>query len=612
MANNHNIALNIKGLLESAVSKLNKRYDPDNISAAGKQDLQTAVLEKLPEDTRYVIKSIMCGDPKDLSTFKIYVTTEDLSVEGLEGWLAEYQTINQVTLRVKAKKKQTKGYLVQNYYRCQHNTRNRSPNKDPQKKLKLNPTARVKNTNCPFQLAVKIDSSNICHINIDLEHNHSTTNLESSNFKDLSDDCLLKVKQLYAAGHTPAAARQQFLKELKASCINDIDYHLKKADRSITPRRRDFHYLYDQYNKENFGGKNVEMYEKLAEKIGEYNKEHPEASTHYQLYGGDETPLLIAIVTPLMKRVHQNIPQSGELLFVDATSNTEEHNLKVFLFCTHNVAGALPCGVLITSDEKESTLKHGFQMLKNCFPEDAFYGRGRDSGPKLILTDNCKEERNALQFTWPLATLLLCIFHILQQTWRWLLERKHGISQSHRPHIFNLFKTTLYANSEESFEECYSDLLGDEIVQSYENALEYFEDLQGAKQEFALCFRSDLMTRGNRTNNFVEAQFLVLKDVILKRMREYNVVALIGRITVDLENHYKDKMLSIADGSFDGSFRSRFIGKGRKVDPTGYKIPTEEEKRIFMETIKTFPNDVFEVQSLSDVEKRYSIIITQK
>jgi hypothetical protein len=62
-------------------------------------------------------------------------------------------------------------------------------------------------------------------------------------------------------------------------------------------------------------------------------------------------------------------------------------------------------------------------------------------------------------------------------------------------------------------------------------------------------------------------------------------------------------MLSIADGSFDGSFRSRFIGKGRK----------EEEKRIFMETIKTFPNDVFEVQSLSDVEKRYSIIIsTQK
>ena len=51
------------------------------------------------------------------------------------------------------------------------------------------------------------------------------------------------------------------------------------------------------------------------------------------------------------------------------------------------------------------------------------------------------------------------------------------------------------------------------------------------------------------------------------------------------------------------NFRSRFIGKGRKVDPTGYKIPTKEEKRKFMETVKTYPNDVFEVQSLSDVEK---------
>ena len=102
---------------------------------------------------------------------------------------------------------------------------------------------------------------------------------------------------------------------------------------------------------------------------------------------------------------------------MDATSNTEEHNLKIFQFCTHSIAGALPCGVLITSDEKASTLEYGFQMLKNCFPEDAFYGRGCDAGPKLILTDNCKEERSALKCTWPLVTLLLCIFHILQQTW---------------------------------------------------------------------------------------------------------------------------------------------------------------------------------------------------
>ena len=57
-----------------------------------------------------------------------------------------------------------------------------------------------------------------------------------------------------------------------------------------------------------------------------------------------------------MKRVYKEIPQYGELVFVDSTSNAEEHNLKVFMMCTQSVAGALPCEILITSDEKE--LKH--------------------------------------------------------------------------------------------------------------------------------------------------------------------------------------------------------------------------------------------------------------
>ena len=57
-----------------------------------------------------------------------------------------------------------------------------------------------------------------------------------------------------------------------------------------------------------------------------------------------------------MKRVHKEIPQCGELVFVDSTSNVEEHNLKVFMMCTQSIAGALACGILITSNEKE--LKH--------------------------------------------------------------------------------------------------------------------------------------------------------------------------------------------------------------------------------------------------------------
>ncbi|KAK7918603.1 hypothetical protein WMY93_009887 [Mugilogobius chulae] len=276
--------------------------------------------------------------------------------------------------------------------------------------------------------------------------------------------------------------------------------------------------------------------------------------------------------------------------------------------CTHSVAGALPIGVLITSDERENTLKQGFAMLRQCLPEKGFNGRGRETGPQLILTDNCKEERAALQFVWPSAKLLLCTFHMLQQTWRWIMDRSHRISDCDKPYIFMLFKKALYSNNETSFAAKYHDLLQDDTVGKYENAVAYFKSLYEERGDFALCFRSEIFTRGNQTNNFVEAQFLVLKDTILNRIKEYNVVALLEKITMDMEQHYKEKLLSVSDGSYDCNLRSRFSGKASsKNDRLGFRVPTEEEQRRLTSSIKEFPNDVFEVDSLSETGQRYTV-----
>ena len=87
--------------------------------------------------------------------------------------------------------------------------------------------------------------------------------------------------------------------------------------------------------------------------------------------------MLIAIATPLMKRVHRDVQQCGELILVDSTSNNEEHNLKVFLLCAQSVAGALPCGLVIASDEKEATLESGFERLRNILSTSAFFSSSR-------------------------------------------------------------------------------------------------------------------------------------------------------------------------------------------------------------------------------------------
>ena len=57
-----------------------------------------------------------------------------------------------------------------------------------------------------------------------------------------------------------------------------------------------------------------------------------------------------------MARVHQYIPQAGEIAYIDSTSSLDRYNLSMFVISTSNSGGGLPLGVLITSDEKASTL----------------------------------------------------------------------------------------------------------------------------------------------------------------------------------------------------------------------------------------------------------------
>jgi hypothetical protein len=136
-----------------------------------KNAIEANLLEKLPED--YCCKFNLSV----INEQKSYFQTEDITAENVHPWLIEFQTINSVTLKVKQRN---------NSYRYQHNTRRWSPNKDPQRKLQTNPAARVKNTNCPFQLIIKINTNGICFVDIEWAHNHNTVNLEASNFKNIS------------------------------------------------------------------------------------------------------------------------------------------------------------------------------------------------------------------------------------------------------------------------------------------------------------------------------------------------------------------------------------------------------------------------------------------
>ena len=67
--------------------------------------------------------------------------------------------------------------------------------------------------------------------------------------------------------------------------------------------------LYIKYCHEKFGGRNgAEMFDKLEERINEFLESNEGAKISHQLHNKDQgSVLLLAILTPLMQRVHSKI-----------------------------------------------------------------------------------------------------------------------------------------------------------------------------------------------------------------------------------------------------------------------------------------------------------------
>ena len=123
----------------------------------------------------------------------------------------------------------------------------------------------------------------------------------------------------------------------------------------------------------------------------------------------DGEDVIVAICTPLMKRVHRFIKHSGELVFMDAGGSMHRHNYRLFLLLTHSVAGGLPLGVLIVPSEKASTITLALELYNKLLDNGSFYGR-EVIGPMVSMTDDSKSERVALAEVYPSAVMLLCIF----------------------------------------------------------------------------------------------------------------------------------------------------------------------------------------------------------
>ncbi|KAK3884943.1 hypothetical protein Pcinc_010786 [Petrolisthes cinctipes] len=216
------------------------------------------------------------------------------------------------------------------------------------------------------------------------------------------------------------------------------------ANHGINPSPRSSAWIREVWLTENHGHLSGES---MFSAIQKYKNNNEATRIELEVYDGGN--FAIVLVTDLMMRCHQELKSSSEVVFVDTTSHMDQLNTAVTPLLCAGPVGAVPLGIIFSSSQDEISYKRGFQLLKKVLGESGFFGKG---SPDCFITDNSDPERKALKEVWPESELYLCIFHILQQVWRWLCDANHGVKKEERQQLIQVMKQLVYAKSSVDFE----------------------------------------------------------------------------------------------------------------------------------------------------------------
>ena len=446
---------------------------------------------------------------------------------------------------------------------------------------------RTKKTGCPSKLTLTVKVPTKCDkraakrlpflithptvLRISFIHNHPLESAHVLSFRPISLETKEMIFDYFRKGHSASSAYHWHETKL---LLDSDDGQLCLADRNINPTKSDFSRLFDEWRKQDMGSDNGKaMFDQLEAEISAYNVANSSTGGRaiMQVFKGTsdcseseiesendeppkkkckkmkrEQPMVVAVCTPLMCRIHQHIRQSSEMVFCNSTSTLDRFNSSLFVLSTSHCAGGLPLAVMITSDEQEETIQQGLQVVKQVLPGEAFYGIGAKRGPAIIMTDDSSAERKALQQVWPDTRLLLCMFHFLQSKWTWLHNSKNRIANPDQQLLMIKTKQLVYAKFESQLISLYNEFQKCQLVKKYPQYLTYIQSHWASRREWAVCYRTHLLVRGNHTNNYAEAGVRIVKELIFNRVKAYNIIQMFTFVTECLELYYTRKLLSVA------------------------------------------------------------------
>ncbi|KAF0297136.1 hypothetical protein FJT64_005425 [Amphibalanus amphitrite] len=294
-----------------------------------------------------------------------------------------------------------------------------------------------------------------------------------------------------------------------------------------------------------------------------------------------------ALTTPLMRRVHLHLPQSGELVFVDSPGRSERHGCCLWLLVCASEAGALPLGLLLASSESGGALRAALQLWLRTLPPGAFAGRGAD-GPQVVITDDGAGQRAALAARFPAALAVLCSFRLLQAVWRWLWQVRGRVSAEDRARLLLLTRRLLCAGSVAQLERRFREASADPIMARHADFLKQFTSIYRHRHLWAVWYGEEEASDADgraaaRTASLFDLAASLLRDRLLFMAAEYGPAEAFDFWTRHGDAYFVERISRALSGGGPPSGHARYVPpppgselRARRAGPHSHEVTDGE------------------------------------
>ena len=305
----------------------------------------------LPENYTFIVidfKLVKCSTIVGETLFNVNFRVNIENKESIEEFLCELGKKSGITYNRYYGDKPGKGtkVVIRGYRKRQHFVK-RYGLKDSLKHsdVERQPGSECipgKNTSCPAKITFSLSGERLhnsnrfklsltkqhkqkypLEINLEFIHNHNINTADALRYRPISDECKKKFLELFAEDHTPSSALAQHQKDLRCE-ISDDDFMSVMADRSIVPDYFWAFHFHKKYVENTSGSVNgPDAFKQAKERIAKYNEKHQIKVAKMEDTAKEE--IIVAICDPFCRRVHENLPQAGDIVLVDVTSTLSMH-----------------------------------------------------------------------------------------------------------------------------------------------------------------------------------------------------------------------------------------------------------------------------------------------